>query len=169
MAIQLKAKETLMQVGEKKGTYRFILSTEIYNTLDKDKVIAEAADRSGLAEGVISACWDAAGKVIKQWATEGHSVPLPGLGNMRFGVRANSVEKVDDVAASLITSRRVIFTPSVDIKKVLKDTSISITCYDRNGKKLKSVTSSDGGTVEDDTSGSQTSGGGSDTDENLGF
>jgi hypothetical protein len=28
----------------------------------------------------MQACWDAAGEVIKAWATEGHSVALPGLG-----------------------------------------------------------------------------------------
>ena len=29
---------------------------------------------------------DAAGEVIKAWATEGHSVALPGLGTMGFGL-----------------------------------------------------------------------------------
>ena len=32
MAINLKAKETLIQVGEMKGQYRFILGTELYNS-----------------------------------------------------------------------------------------------------------------------------------------
>ena len=166
-----------MQVGTYKGKYRYVMGTEIYNKLSEEKVIQEAATRSGIGKGSIQAAWTACGEVIKTWATEGHSVAIPGLGSMRFGVRANSVEKVDDVAASLITSRRVIFTPNVDIKDELKDTSISITCYDRNGNLVKSVTSGDSGTVEDedntsgsDTSGSDTqTGGGSDTDENLGF
>ena len=38
--------------------------------------------------------WDAAGEVIKAWATEGHSVAIPGLGSMRFGLRAKSVANV---------------------------------------------------------------------------
>lgn len=29
----------------------------------------------------MAACWKDAGEVIKAWATEGHSVALPGLGN----------------------------------------------------------------------------------------
>jgi hypothetical protein len=91
----------------------------------------------------------ATGDVVKVWATEGHSVPLPGLGTMRFGLRASSVADVDDVSSSLITSRRVIFTPSVDIKNALKKTSINITCYDRNGEIVKQVLSTDDGNVED--------------------
>ena len=90
MSINLKAKETLIQVGDLKGTYRFVLVTEIYGKLSAAKVIKEAALRSGISRGVMQACWDAAGEVIKAWATEGHSVAIPGLGTMRFGVRANA-------------------------------------------------------------------------------
>ncbi len=97
----------------------------------------------------MKACWDAAGEVIKAWATEGHSVALPGLGSMRFGLRAKSVAKVEDVMTSLISTRRIIFTPTQDLKDELANTSIQITCYDRNGDVVKRVTSADAGTVED--------------------
>ena len=149
MAINLKAKETLIQVGDLKGKYRYVLGTDIYGKLTESKVIKEAALRSGVSRGVMQACWDAAGEVIKAWATEGHSVAIPGLGTMRFGVRAKSVATVAEVATSLITARRVIFTPNVDIKDELKNTSINITCYDRDGKVVKNVTSSDKADVED--------------------
>ena len=78
-------------------------------------MIQEAALRSGISKGAINAAWDAIGEVIKAWATEGHSVAVPGLGSMRFGLRSTSVGDVNKVGAGLITSRRVIFTPSVDI------------------------------------------------------
>ncbi len=159
MAINLKAKETLMQVGDLKGKYRFVLTTELYSKLSEEKVIKEAALHSGINTGIMKAAWDAAGDVIKAWATEGHSVAVPGLGTMRFGVRAKSVGTVDEVATDLITCRRVIFTPSVDIKKELADTAIAITCYDRNGKEVKRVTSDDSGNVEDTDTGSTDTGG----------
>ena len=149
MAINLKAKETLQQIGEYKGKYRYVLGTEIYNRLSEAKVIQEAALRSGVSRGVMQACWDAAGDVIKAWATEGHSVAIPGLGTMRLGVRAKSVASVNDVASSIITSRRVIFTPNPLIKRELAETSINITCYDRNGNVVKKVTSGDDGTIDD--------------------
>ena len=123
--------------------------TDLYSKLTQAKVIQEAALRSGIAKGAINAAWDAIGEVIKAWATEGHSVAVPGLGSMRFGIRSTSVENVNDVAAKLITSRRVIFTPNSEIKDELAKTSISITCYDRNGEIVKRVTSSDDGDVED--------------------
>ncbi|MGM9620113.1 MAG: DNA-binding protein [Bacteroidaceae bacterium] len=158
MAIRLKARETLIQVGEQKGKYRFVLGTELYGRLSESKVIKEAALRSGVSRGVMQACWDAAGDVIKAWATEGHSVAIPGLGTMRFGVRAKSVETVGEVASGLITARRVIFTPSVDIKGELERTAIQITCYDRDGQVIKNVTSDDKGDVEDPEGGGNSGG-----------
>ena len=107
----------------------------------------------------MKACWDAAGEVIKAWATEGHAVALPGLGSMRFGLRSKSVEKVEDVKTGLITSRRIIFTPSVDLKDELANTGILITCYDRNGDEVKRVTSTSG-EVEDPDNGSTENGSG---------
>jgi hypothetical protein len=68
---------------------------------------------------------------------------------MRFGLRAKSVAKVEDVKTSLISTRRIIFTPTQDLKDELANTSIQITCYDRNGDVVKRVTSADAGTVED--------------------
>jgi nucleoid DNA-binding protein len=98
---------------------------------------------------VIKAAWDAAGEVIRTWATEGHNVPLPGLGSMRFSVRSKSVQNVEDVKTSLISGRRVIFTPSKEVKDELQATKIAITCYDKDGNIVKRVTSADTNDVED--------------------
>lgn len=136
--------------GEGQKDYKFVLQADLYNKLSQAKVIQKAALRSGISKGSINAAWDAIGEVIKAWATEGHSVAIPGLGSMRFGLRSKSVKDINDVATKLITSRRVIFTPSSEIKQELKDTSISITCYDKYGKVIKRVTSTDDGDIEED-------------------
>ena len=149
MALKVKAVERLLKFDkESAGKYRYVLKPELYTSLDQKKVIREAALRSGVNQGVMKACWDAAGEVIKAWATEGHAVALPGLGSMRFGLRSKAVEKVEDVKTGLISSRRIIFTPSVDLKDELANTGILITCYDRNGNEVKRVTSTSGD-VED--------------------
>ena len=67
----------------------------------------------------------------------------------------------------LITSRRIIFTPSVDLKDELattgilitcydRTTGILITCYDRTGKEVKRVTSTSGEVEDSDSGGSGT-------------
>ena len=176
MAIKVKAVERKLKFTKNEndpGVYRYVLGAELYTALNQKKVIREAALRSGVSQGVMQACWDAAGEVIKAWATEGHSVALPGLGTMRFGVRGKAVEKVEDVKSGLISARRIIFTPNSDLKEELKATAIQITCIDRNGEVVKRVTSDDEGEVEDteqapgSDTGSNTSGTGSNTGSNT--
>ena len=165
MALKVKAKEQMQKIGTYAGKYRYVMMPELYTALTQDKVIKEAALRSGVSRGVMQACWDAAGEVIKAWATEGHSVALPGLGTMRFGLRAKSVEKVEEVKAGLITSRRIIFTPDTELKDELAKTAVQITCYDRDGKEVKRVTSTSG-EVEDPENGGTTENGGSNSNTN---
>ena len=140
MALKVKAVERLLKFSKNEnepGVYRYVMKADLFTSLTQ-------------------------AKVIKAWATEGHSVALPGLGSMRFGLRSKAVEKVEDVKTSLIESRRIIFTPSVDLKDELANTAIQITCIDRNGKEVKRVTSTSGDVEdpENPSSGSETENGG---------
>ena len=170
MAIKVNARETELKIGKNPGYY-YVMTPDLYIALKTQKVIREAALRSGVSQGVMQACWDAAGEVIKAWATEGHSVAIPGLGTMRFALRSKAVANVEDVKANLIKSRRIVFTPSVDLKTELANTSVQITCYDRNGNIVKRVTS-DAGEVEDgddeNEGGDNTNEGGENTGGNNG-
>ena len=164
MAIKVIAQLREVKLGKNPGK-KFVMRPDLYVPIAEKKVFQEAATHSGISSGVIKAAWDAAGEVIRTWATEGHSIPLPGLGTMRFGVRSKAVEKLEDVKANLISVRRIIFTPNVDVKDELKNTSIQITCLDEDGNVLKRVTSGDSGDIEDtennENGGSTESGNGS--------
>ena len=156
MAIRVIAQRRVLKIGKNPGAKKFVMRPELYTSLTEKKVFAEAATHSGISAGVIKAAWDAAGEVIRTWATEGHSVPMPGLGTMRFGVRSKAVENLEDVKTGLITTRR------------MKNTSIQITCLDEDGNVLKRVTSGDSGDIEDPSTPSTSSGTDSGTVENGG-
>ena len=166
MAIKVIAQLREVKIGKNPGK-KFVMRPDLYVPITEKKVFQEAATHSGISAGVIKAAWDAAGEVIRTWATEGHSIPLPGLGTMRFGVRSKAVEKLEDVKANLISVRRIIFTPNVDVKDELKNTSIQITCLDEEGNVLKRVTSGDSGDIEDNdpSTGSGTESGSGTVDE----
>ena len=148
MAIKVIAQRREVKLGKNPGM-KFVMRPDLYIPIAEKKVFAEASTHSGISAGVIKAAWDAAGEVIRTWATEGHSVPLPGLGTMRFGVRSKAVAELEDVKTNLISVRRIIFTPNTDVKDELKNTSIQITCLDEDGNVLKRVTSGDSGDIED--------------------
>ena len=153
MAIKVIAQRREVKLGKNPGK-KFVMRPDLYIPIQEKKVFSEASTHSGISAGLIKAAWDAAGEVLRTWATEGHSIPLPGLGTMRFGVRSKAVENLEDVKTNLITVRRIIFTPSVEVKDELKNTSIQITCLDEDGTVLKRVTSSDSGDVEDNENSS---------------
>ena len=168
MAIKVIAQRRELKIGKNPGKKCFVMRPELYSPINEKKVFAEAATHSGISAGVIKAAWDAAGEVIRTWATEGHSIPLPGLGTMRFGVRSKAVEKLEDVKAGLISTRRIVFTPSVDVKDELKNTAIQITCLDEDGNVLKRVTSGDSGDIEDSENKNQNGSGNESTSSQTG-
>ena len=167
MAIKVIAQRREVKLGKNPGK-KFVMRPDLYIPIQEKKVFAEASTHSGISAGVIKAAWDAAGEVIRTWATEGHSIPLPGLGTMRFGVRSKAVADLEDVKTSLISVRRIIFTPNVELKDELKNTSIQITCLDEEGNVLKRMTSSDSGDIEEDDSNDNQSQGGSTGDGTTG-
>ena len=180
--IHIKAQQTLVKFNKTDaGTLLYVMRPETYSQLAESKVIQEASVRSGIQRGALKGAWDAIGEVIKAWVTEGHSVAIPGLGSLRFSMNADAVADVNDVAKSLIRSRKVVYTPSVDIKNELKQLKVSITCYDKDGNLVKRVTDdtsnendnvndngggNGGGNVNDnvnDNNGGGDTGGGDDT------
>ena len=168
MAIKVIAQRRVLKIGKTPGVKKFVMRPDLYVPIQEKKVFKEASVRSGISVGAMKAAWDAAGEVIKAWATEGHSVPLPGLGTMRFGVRSTAVEELEDVKTNLITTRRIVFTPSVDVKDELRNTSIQITCLDEDGTVLKRVNSADDGEVEETASPDPSQGGGNSGGTNTG-
>ncbi|MDD6166841.1 MAG: DNA-binding protein [Prevotella copri] len=161
MGIKVKAIERNVAFEKGKQKWAYVMQADLYGQLTQSKVIEEAAVRSGLAKQVINAAWGAIGAVITAWATEGHSVAVPGLGSLRFGLNSTAVEDVNKVSSSLINRRYIIFVPNADIKEELAKTSVNITCYDRNGKIVKQVTSADkNDTGEDDNTDNTNQGGG---------
>lgn len=160
MGIKVKAIERNVAFEKGKQKWAYVMQADLYGQLTQSKVIEEAAVRSGLAKQVINAAWGAIGAVITAWATEGHSVAVPGLGSLRFGLNSTAVEDVNKVSSSLINRRYIIFVPNADIKEELAKTSVNITCYDRNGKIVKQVTSADkNDTGEDDNKDNTNQGG----------
>ncbi len=168
MGIKVKAMERNIAFEKGQVHYAYVMQPELYGQLAQEKVIEQAALNSGMPKPAMRAAVNAYGEVVKAWATEGHSIPIPGLGSMRFGLRSKAVDDVADVKVALITSRLIIFTPSTDLKKELAETSVSITCYDRNGKVVKTVTAGDKDDVEDSDESSDENKDSSDSGDNTG-
>ena len=167
MGMNVKAIERKIAYLGKEGgkdQYMYVMQPLIYNKLTPEKVIQQAALHCGLTPAVMNVAYAALSEVIKAWATEGHSVAVPGLGTMRFGLRANAVKSVEDVSTKLITQRRVIFCPNMEIKQDVEDTEGG---SQENPDENKGDTGTTGGNTGDTgTQGGGSQTGGSDTGDN---
>ena len=68
MALKVKAQEKLVKFSKNDpGTYRYVMAPDLYIALTQEKVIKEAALRSGVSRGVMQACWDAAAWLCPVW------------------------------------------------------------------------------------------------------
>ncbi len=71
------------------------------------------------------------------YVMEGHIVKIPGLGNIRAEVRAKAQSKSEDVTESDIIRRKLLLTPTKEIKDALNATPVRITCCDMEGSEEK--------------------------------
>ena len=69
MAIKIIAQRREVKLGKNPGK-KFVMRPDLYTPIQEKKVFAEASTHSGISAGVIKAAWDAAGEVIRTWATE---------------------------------------------------------------------------------------------------
>ena len=139
MGINIKAKQTLHNVGKYKGDYRYTLYTEPIGKVSLKNVIEETALRTGINKCVIHAVCMELSDVIKHFASEGFSVPLLYLGMLHFSIRAESAKDVDEITPSLITNRRISMTPNKQLKKRLNSSPLCITCYDKSGVIVRRI------------------------------
>ena len=137
MALKADSKQTRIKVGKHKGEYMYVMKISHYNVVNADKIIQYASDSSGIPQGVMRASWEALGDIITSWVLEGHIVEIPGLGNIRAEVRSKAQSDVEDVTAADIFRRKLILSPSKEIKNALNSTPVGITCYDKDGNEVR--------------------------------
>lgn len=137
MALNITSKLTTIKLGPHKNEEMFVMKVEHYNTLDAEKIIRYASETSNIPKATLRASWEVLGSVITAWTLEGHIVEIPGLGNIRAEVRAKAQSKAEDVTDSNIFRRKLLLTPTKEIKDALNATPVNITCYDKDGNEVK--------------------------------
>lgn len=103
----------------------YIAQPSIYSTIKSDDLMKRALDNSSLTVGKFYRAIYAVVNEFKNFLMNGHSVEVPNLGTFRFSVRAKAVEDAKDAGARQVTQRKIIFTPSKDLKESLKKVSLS--------------------------------------------
>lgn len=137
MSLHINSRQKRIKVGEHKGEDMYVMKVNHYSTIDAEKIIQYASDTSQIPKGVMRASWEAIGGIITSWVLEGHIVEIPGLGNIRAEVRAKARTDANDVSADDNFRRKLLLTPTKEIKDALNATPVNITCLNKEGKEME--------------------------------
>ena len=113
------------------------MKVDHYSTVGAEKIIRYASETCSIPKASLRQAWEALGSVITAWVLEGHIVEIPGLGNIRTEVLAKAQTKAENVTESDIFRRKLLLTPTKEIKDALNATPVRITCCDKEGNEVK--------------------------------
>lgn len=135
--LKINSKQQAIKVGEHKGENMFVMKVDHYGVFDADKIIKYVNETQCIPKAQLRAAWEALGDAICTWTLEGHIVEIPGLGNIRAEVRASARKHASDVSTNDIIRRKLLLTPTKEIKNALNSAALSITCYDTEGRVVR--------------------------------
>ena len=137
MSLNLTSKQTTIKLGPHKGEEMYVMKVDHHSAVGAEKIIRYASEICGIPKASLRQAWEALGSVITAWVLEGHIVEIPGLGNIRAEVRAKAQSKAEDVSESDIFRRKLLLTPTKEIKDAINATPVRITCCDRERNEVK--------------------------------
>ena len=137
MSLNITSKQTTIKLGPHKGKEMYVMKVDHCSNLGAEKIIRYASEICGIPKASLRQAWETLGSVITSWVLGGHIVEIPGLGNFMAEVRAKAQSRAEDVTESDILRRKLLLTPTKEIKEALNATTVRITCCDREGKDVK--------------------------------
>ncbi len=116
---QITLKTRLQTVGLT-GTQLYITKPVRYSLINERELVNHASEDSGIPKAMMRAAFDAIMLQVRELLLNGHSIQLGNLGNLRFSIRCKSCEDPKDISVNNVKSRRIIFTPSSEMKAEIK-------------------------------------------------
>ena len=89
--------------------------------VDEKTLIERAAENSLINAGHLYAAMSAITQTFRNFLFMGHSVQLPKVGIFRFAVNAKASDTMKDAGVDSIYRRKIIYLPTPDLRKALKD------------------------------------------------
>lgn len=106
------------QKREEKKWYANAINT---GTVNQKEIAKNISEKSALTIGDIGSTIQNLIEELPKELVQGKSVNLEGLGTFRLSLSSEGAATEKDFNANMINSVKIIFTPSVEIKKILEN------------------------------------------------
>jgi nucleoid DNA-binding protein len=124
-------KSNLQNLAFKKES-AYVTRSVIFSRIDAKSFYEHVLRNSHIDKGQLYIASDAIGKEFKNLLCEGHSVEVPGIGTFRFGVKAKAAATAEEAGAGKVYRRRIIYTPTTEIKAILKAVELTSNIVESN-------------------------------------
>lgn len=93
--------------------------------IELEKLSSRAAAKSSLTKGDCYNVIDNFMDTIMEYLEEGQRVQLGGVGTFRISLRSEGAETPEELTSANIKKARIVFTPGVELKRMLRDVKYS--------------------------------------------
>ncbi len=132
---------------DKEKTPKYVVRAVTGEMLTFDKVRHQVAQISGIHRATVNSVVEGLLDVLVNNLDMGHSVQLGEFGVLRPGMQAKAQATEEDVKASTIYRRKIIFVPGKMLKELLRNVSVN-----RMGVQETDYTDDSGNDPADDSS-----------------
>jgi predicted histone-like DNA-binding protein len=116
-------------------------------SIEMPEIADEIVQSSSLSRGDVTSTVENVIDVIPKYLKMGKSISLGELGTLRVGFTSEGVDSPDKFHTSMITGKKIIFTPSPKLKRVLAELHFE---QDAKAKENSGGNGGDGGDEEEE-------------------
>ena len=122
----MKLKKIKKQNPLNRDEEKFYLIPEYAGELTLSELAEALSDACTLNVADITAVLEALTRRLPWYLENGFIIQLGSMGRLKLSISSRGQEEVEKLTASDVLKTRVIFTPSIDIKRDLKATSFTV-------------------------------------------
>jgi predicted histone-like DNA-binding protein len=105
---------------------KWYLVQERAGTVDLAAITKEVAHRASLSEGDVQSVLTNLVGVLPMFVKLGQSIHLTGFGSFHLSITSNGVETPEELTTHNVKNARLLFTPSIELKRNLEGISYEI-------------------------------------------
>ena len=98
----------------------------LYSRIGRDQIVDAAQRNSQIPKAYLQQCYDALITEIENFVMNGHSITLNRFGTIRSFFRGKGATSQGGYDIELLEKVKFSFKPSVELNRMLKETSISV-------------------------------------------
>jgi predicted histone-like DNA-binding protein len=124
MAFRYKKKKITLNFFKDTRPEKYVAANVLVGSINYNKLCDEVNQRTGIHRGQVAVVLQGAQDTMISFLEEGFSVKLGEFGSFRPAINSTSQDSEEEVKASTVVRRKIIFTPGTQFQEMLNRTGM---------------------------------------------